>query len=372
MKVMKKEKNQKFFSASRRSWAIWRCLTPLLSDCSGMALILCLLVMSTLSLIGTIAYNICTLNQKIVHNNATQTKAFYAAEAGREQAVAFLRSNLLWRGGDTGETGFHEGGLGEEKGLGSYSVTLSDCTNDENGIFDALIPGCYVKLFVTGAYRDSMQTSACLVKFSPNLALAANAPFKAVVTSGKITGSGASPIKGVNDWGVASSQMIAAETPLPTINRIALQALADTAFSNLDNKEFKAHLSARSSFWKDEAATQPYILHVQGDLILSDKQHLYGIVFIEGDLVSISGDVCVDGILYAPNADRFIFHSSSTTPQPVVTGQVVTGSSGIAVAGNGVTIQLDHDYVASFNLVAGPEVRVEMQSGSWASFPSAY
>ena len=164
-----------------------RLLEPLvkLTNPRGMALILCLLVISTLSLVGTFAYRLCTLNQKIVYNHATQVKAFYAAEAGREQATAFLRNNLLWRGGNAGQTGFHEENFGEEHGLGKFSVWIADCTDDENGIFDALIPGGYVRLSALGTYAGSRQTSTCLVRFFPDPEFPANVPFKAVVSSGE-------------------------------------------------------------------------------------------------------------------------------------------------------------------------------------------
>ena len=93
-------------------------------------------------------------------------------------------------------------------------------------------------------------------------------------------------------------------------------------------------------------------------------------IFVKGDNVSFSEEARVDGVLYAPYAKQFIIHCSSTALQPIVKGQIVTGSSGITIVSNDVTVQLDRDYVDSFNSASGPEVTVEMKSGSWASFSS--
>ena len=98
------------------------------------------------------------------------------------------------------------------------------------------------------------------------------------------------------------------------------------------------------------------------------KSSIFSALYLlKGTRVSIGRDAQVDGILYAPNADHFVFDCASTTTQPVVTGQVLAGPGGIAIHGYPVTVQLDCDYVDAFNSVAGQKVTVEMHPGTWTS-----
>ncbi len=333
--------------------------------CRGMALILILMVMSTLMLVGTIAYQQCVLNQSIVNNCVSRARAFYLAEAGRAQVLALMRENLLWRGDDTQNTGYYRGGIGFEKGEGNFDVTLTDCTDDGNGLFSSALSGGCLKVMVTGNYRESTQVLSCMLQFKPNAEFPANAPFQAVVTSGRIEGPGAFPITGKSDLGVVSNQMVASETTLPDINHDAVVALSDIAFSNLDNDEFDTSLSETSSFWKDRAHTQPFMIFVNGNLTLSGERCLHGIIFVAGDRVTISEDVTVNGILYIPNASQVCLQYTTTSSLPIVTGQLIVGASGIDVTGNPISVQLNSDYVDAMNRHFGAVIGVDIVPGSW-------
>ena len=331
----------------------------------GMALVLCLLIMSTLCLIGGAALSVSVLNRKIVHNAAKQAQAFYIAEAGREAALARLKQDPLWRGDEEASPSSFRGGV-DIKGLqGGYTGTLSDCTDDENGIYNALLPAGHVMVTCLGTYLDATQAVSCLVNMTPGGMNPAAFPQKAVISAGAVTG----PIVTLNNFGIENSSLLLSGTTLPDANVAALKSFADAVFSSLDNETYDADLDGIDSFWRDSPAdTHPHILYVQGDLDISGDRCLYGIIFVAGERVELSGQASVHGILYAPHANSISVVNTGDSGRLVGTGQFSTGPGGLQVTGNQVAVQLYHEYVDSFNEAAGSEVNTFMVSGSWRPF----
>lgn len=338
---------------------------PQLSGIRGMALLLCLLMISMLCLIGGAALSVSGLNRMIVHNAAKQARAFYLAEAGREAALARLKRNLLWRGDEETAPSSFQGELDTEGIRGAYAGTLSDCTDDANGIYDALLPPGHVLVTSLGSYLDAVQTVSCLVSMVPGENEPAAFPQKAVVSAGAVTGS----IKTLNQYGIENSSLLLSNTTLPEANTAALKAFADAAFSSLDNETYDAVLGGVGSFWRDSPAdTRPRIVYVRNDLDISGDRKLYGIIFVDGDRVEISGHACFHGILYAPHANRIAVENAGASDRVIGTGQIAAGPGGVQVTGNPVSVQLHHEYVDSFNEAAGLEADINMVSGSWRAF----
>ena len=336
-----------------------------LADSSGMALLLCLLMISTLCLIGVAALSISGLNRQIVINAAKKAKAFYVAEAGREMALARLRHDPLWRGDEETAPSSSRGVLDIGGIRGSYVVTLSDRTADENGLFNKLLPAGYVEAACIGTYLDAVQTVSCLVHMIPDEASPAAFPPKAVISAGSVAG----PMIVLDEFGAEKNTLLQSGSALPEANITTLKVLAEAAFSSLDDDVYDRALAGIGSFWQDPPAdTRPHIVYVRGDLDISGDRQLYGIYFVEGAHVVLSGAACAHGVIYAPNAESISVQNSGAVGRQVVSGLLVAGSGGVRVTGNQVAVQLHQDYVDAFNDVAGPHMDIEMAPGSWASF----
>lgn len=329
-----------------------------------MALLLCLLLMTTLCLIGGAALSLSGLNHQIVHNGTKQVQAFYAAEAGREMALAYLREDPMWRGDAADASGTFAGGLSVGGIEAAFSVSLSDCTADENGIFNELLPAGHVLLKSTGNWIDAVQPVSCIVRISPKEGTDAAFPRAAVVSSGSVTG----PLIALDDLGDADGTMVRAPVALPAANASGLQAQAEMAFSTLDNDAWDSALGGIGSFWSDPPAeTRPRIFYIQGDLEISGERLLYGIVLVEGRRVTLGGESGVRGVLYAPNATDVRITNAGAAGRNAVTGQLITGPGGVAVSGNPVSVQCAPAYVDAFNVAAGSGVNMEVVPGSWTS-----
>lgn len=329
---------------------------------SGMALVLCLLLMTTLCLIGGAALGISGLNHRIVRNGTTQAQAFCVAEAGRELALAYIREDPVWRGGAVPASGIFDGGFFIDGIEGTFNVSLSDCTADGNGFYNELLPPGYVLLETTGTWMDALQTVSCIVRITPKEGTEASFPHAVVISSGSITG----PLVPLDELGDEDTMLLKAPVVLPEANMEGLRAMAEMAFSSLDNDDWDDALSDTTSFWLDSPAdTRPRILYIQGDLEISGDRQLYGIVFVEGKHISLEGESGIQGVLYAPNATDISVQNTGASGRIAVSGLFITGPGGLAVSGNQVSFQHNPDYVNAFNIVAGSEVTVDMVSGSW-------
>ena len=343
----------------RQSGRLVHALNP-----HGMALVLCLLLMTTLCLIGGAALSVSELNQKIVGNSTRQVQAFYTAEAGRQSALAHLRVDPMWRGNKSTPPSFY-GTLGMKGIQGTFNVVLSDCTADENGIFNALIPAGCIMMKSTGTWRDASQRVSCMVRLSPVENLAATFPQVALISSGSASG----PLTVLDDLGSENNLMIQTEITLPEANEEGLKAMAETAFPSLDNDSWDATLNGIDSFWQDPPAnTKPRILYVQGDLAISGDRKLYGIVFVEGKRITLEDESEVQGVLYAPFATSVMFQNSDAPGRLAAAGMVVTGRGGLEIAGSALSIQVCPDYVDAFNTAAGSKVEIDVIPGSWKMF----
>lgn len=332
------------------------------SEPRGMALVLCLLLITTLCLIGGAALSISGLNHRIVHNGTKQRKAFYVAEAGRESALAQLNADPMWRGGEVPASGVFEGGISIDGVGGLYQISLSDCTADENGIYNELLPADHVMLKSAGTWIDAMQTVSCIVRITPEEGTAATFPQVVVLSSGTVTGDPTI----LDDLGDEDGSLLLASAELPEANAKGLKAIADMAFSDLDDDAWDAALYDDDSFWRDPPANiHPRILYVQGDLEISGERQLYGIVFVEGKDVVLDDDSGVEGILYAPNATSVSVQNTGPSGRIVVLGQMITGSGGVTVTGNQASFRHDPDYVDAFNIAAASEVKIDVVPGSW-------
>jgi len=335
-------------------------MTPFTNK-DGMALVLCLLVISVLSLLGGSALLVSSTNQKISANYSKQAQAFNVAEAGVEKAIATIKNSVLWRGDDSPPQTF-TGSLGS----GSYTVTISDSTDDNNGVYNGLIPAGYVKFESAATYSDSAQTVECFVSLAPDDASTANSPDAAAITTGPNTGSGPHVVNGYDNDGVLNAGFILSNQPaLPDVNEDALKAFADYSFSSLGNGETDG-LTADgvTDFFKDSPTdTQPHIIHVTGNMDISGDRNLYGIIFVEGDTVTLSGAVRVHGIIYAPYATiRTTINGGGDPGDQPVMGQVICGSGGIYARGNHADVQHVRDYVDAFNNWGGDTVNVTVES----------
>ncbi|MBW2367673.1 MAG: pilus assembly PilX N-terminal domain-containing protein [Deltaproteobacteria bacterium] len=336
------------------------------TDERGMALVLCLMIMSTLLMIGVAAHSLSHLNQKIVFNYTKQLQAFYMAEAGLELAMVQLKQDPLWRGDDVDGPGTFAGQMDLGIALGDYRVVISDRIDDGQGLYDDTLPASVVGLAITGTARDATAQLGCLVSVSAAVGPPADSPRKAVVTAGPVTGNGGQPIRGIDDQGRPGDRMIDADAGMPTVNLGSLAAMASGFFPSLDNQQADQALAGQTSFWRDPPTnTVPNIIHVKGDLSLSGDRMLGGIIFVEGERVSLSGDARINGVIYAPNAISFVIDVAGDSMQPVVTGQIIAGAGGIQVIGTSPVVQLVGEYVDAFNEAAGPQVEIEMVAGSW-------
>ena len=81
---------------------------------SGVALLLCLFVLSLVSVWVVNMFQSATVYQSAVRNTIEYEQALYLANAGVHHAVAELESNLAWRGTVT---------AGSYPSTGSYSAT---------------------------------------------------------------------------------------------------------------------------------------------------------------------------------------------------------------------------------------------------------
>jgi len=153
---------------------------------------------------------------------------------------------------------------------------------------------------------------------------------------------------------------------LPTVNQDALRAFADFVFpGNLTDE-----IAGVSNFWKDHPAdTEPYITNVKGNLSIAGNKDLYGIIFVEGNSVTLSGSVRIHGVIYAPNAtlQTVINGGGSPGDQPVM-GQVICGTGGVHASGNHADVQLVKEYVDAFNNYGGAIVNVAPAPGSWRQY----
>jgi len=336
---------------------------PILNS-RGMALVLCLMMMTILSLVGGAALGISELNHQIVHNGTKQAQAFYVAEAGRELALAYLHGSPIWRGGEVPASGEFEGGLSMGGVQGVFKVSLSDCTADENGIYNELLPAGQVELKSTGTWMDALQTVTCIVRITPKEGTEAAFPQAAVVSSGSISG----PLTALDDLGDENSLLLKTPAVLPEANEEGLKAMADAAFFSLDNDAWDSALGDIESFWRDAPAnTAPRIIFIQGDLEISGDRQLYGIVFVEGRHIALDGESGVRGVLYAPNATDVSVNNTGDPGRIAVSGQFITGSGGVAISGNRTSFQHVPDFVDAFNLAAGSKQDIEVLPGSWKS-----
>lgn len=336
---------------------------------NGSALIICLLSLAVLSVLGTAALMVSTTNQTIAGNYRKQSQAFFVAEAGLQFALASIKDDITWRGDTTYSTTRDNMVIGNI--TANYTVTTHDASNDSYGVYDPLIPGGYIKIVSEGVFQDSTQTVETMVRLSPNDGFNANSPDKAVITSGGNTGSGIHVVNGYDDDGNLSSDMVLTNyIPLPTVNQDALRTFADYSFSFLDNTEVDTGLSGQTDFFKDPPHnTQPYIIHVSGNVSIGGNRDVYGIIFVEGTSVVLSGSVRIHGVIYAPNATVTTTINGGGSPgdQPVM-GQVISGTGGVHAAGNHADVQLVQDYVDAFNNYGGSIVDVDPVPGSWRQY----
>jgi hypothetical protein len=327
-----------------------------------MALILCLLLMTTLCLVGGAALSVSGLNQKIVHNGRKQAQAFYAAEAGRELAAAYLKKDPLWRGeGDLPVSGF-QGTLDIEGLPGVYRVTMSDGTDDGNGLYIPHFPAGHVRVESAGACLDALQAVSCVFHITPAMDSVAAFPLAAVVSAGPV----AETLTALDDLGVENESLIIAHASLPEANLKALQAMAEAVFPSFDNDAWDASQGGIASFWLDPPAnTRPRITYIQGDLALSGSRELYGIVFVGGKNVALEGVSEIHGVLFAPFATSVSLETDGVSGRMVVDGQIIAGPGGIEVGGKPVSVRMCPDYTDAFNGAAGSNVEIGMLSGSW-------
>jgi hypothetical protein len=330
----------------------------------GSALIICLLSLAVISAIGISTLSVSTTNQTIVGNYKKQSQAFYVAEAGLHFAAASIKKNIAWRGA-TNPTS--TGNMIIRGVTATYTVQMYDGTDDGQGTYNTQIPGGHIKLVSTGVFSDSTQTVESIVKLTPDPGFNANSPYAAVITTGGNTGSGSHVVNGYNNDGNQDPNMVLINQPsLPTVNQDALKAFADFVFpGNLTDE-----IDGVSSFWKDHPVdTKPYIINVKGNLDIGGNKDLYGIIFVEGTTVTLSGAVRIHGVIYAPNAtvQTTINGGGSPGDQPVM-GQVICGTGGVNAAGNHADVQLVKDYVDAFNNYGGAVVNVSPVAGSWRQY----
>jgi hypothetical protein len=333
----------------------------------GSVLVLCLMVLAVLGVCCLWAEKVASLNRKTAFNHVRQFQSLYLAEAGIDVALAAIRDNPLWRGDDPGLAPPGKGTLDLNGVTGTYAITVYDATDDGSGKWDSQLPGGILTLFSEGSRAEAYQSVSCRIKLSPLTEKAAVSPRIAVLSSGDITVSGGAPaLAALDELGHENIAMIRGNVDLPRMNQVTLKAVADEAFGVLDDAAFVRRLSARKTFWRDSPAdTYPYVTYVAGGMILSGDKVLYGIFFVEGDRVSLSGDVRLHGVLFAPNAGDVVIPGEDSSGSPSIKGQVVAGARGVKSAGGQVGVQLVGEYVDAFSDVGGASVEVSIIPGSW-------
>jgi hypothetical protein len=318
-----------------------------------------------LTSVGMTSLFVSAMDQKMTGNYRKQTQAFNIAEAGIQKTIATIRNDLIWRGEETTNPQTCSGSLSIGGTAGTYSVTISDATDDSNGLYNSLIPAGYVNLESSGQFIDSSHTVTVLLHLTPDGSSTANSPAAAVITTGPNTGSGGHVVNGFDNSGIFNASYILQNQPaLPAVNQKALRAYADFSFSSLTNSEVDNELSVQSHFFKNHPLdTDPWIVHVSGNLDINGSRTLYGIIFVEGTTVTLGGQVRVKGVIYAPNATVSTTINGGGTPgdQPVM-GQVICGTGGVHAAGNHADVQYVKDYVDAFNNFGGNIVDVTVVS----------
>lgn len=334
---------------------------------NGSVLVLCLMVLAVLSVLCLWAGKVASLNRMTAFNHVRQLQSLYLAEAGIDSALAAIRENPLWRGEFPGMAPGGRGMLDLNGLKGSYAITVYDATDDGSGKWDSRLPGGMLILYSEGACAEAYQSLSCRIKLSPCGAKTVISPRIAVISAGDITVSGGTPaLAGLDELGREDISMIRGNADLPVMNQAALKALADEVFGRLDDATFTKPLSARNAFWRDSPAdSKPYITCVTGDMILSGDKVLYGIFFIEGDRVRLSGNVRLNGILFAPNAREVVVPGEVGPGFPSIRGQVIAGSGGVKSAGGQMGVQLVGEYVDGFSDVGGACVEAAIVPGSW-------
>lgn len=334
---------------------------------NGSILVICLMVLAILGVLSLWAGKIASLNRKTAFNHVRQLQSHYLAEAGIDLSLAAIREDPLWRGDDPEMAPSGKGALDLNGVTGSYAITICDATDDGNGEWDARLPGGILTLFSEGACAEAYQSVSCRIKLSPSTEKAIVSPRIAVLSAGEITVAGETPaLVGLDELGCEDVSMIRENTVLPEINQTTLKVMADGAYDVLDDEAFDEHLSGRKTFWRDSPAdSQPYITWVIGDMILTGKKALYGIFFVEGERVSLSGEVSLFGVLFAPNAQSVTIPGEGSSGSPSIKGQVVAGTGGVESSGSGMGVQLVGAYVDAFNDVGGGSVEVSIIPGSW-------
>jgi len=336
--------------------------TEFINDENGLALITCLLLLTMLTMMSTSAIFISSINQKMSGNHRRQNIAFYIAEAGIQRGKAEIVKSISYRGNNSSTPTYTTGTLTAGSQSSTYTTTFCDNTNDNNGVYDSLIPSKHIKLISTGVFNNSTQIIEAFIEVTPDQASDANSPYAAVVTSGPNTGSGPHVINGYDEDGVHDqSNMVKTFTPLPTINQEALKAFADYSFSSVSNTEIDSTLT-HTDFFKDPPTnSEPWIIHVSGNFTASGNRHVYGIIYVEGN-VSLSGSVRIHGVIYAPNctSPTQINGGGSPGDQPVM-GQIIC-ATGIDASGNHADVQLVPAYVDAFNNYGGSDTNAEIIS----------
>lgn len=334
---------------------------------NGSVLVLCLMVLVVLSVFCLWAEKVASLNRMTAFNHVRQLQSLYLAEAGIDSALAAIRENLLWRGTTPGEAPATKGMLDLRGVTGSYTITLFDATDDGNGIWDPRLPGGMITVLAEGRCREAYQSLSCRIKLSPSLQKIGTSPGIAIIAAGDITVSGGSPgLTGRDELGREDAAMIRKHAQLPKMNPVVLKAMADAMFDLLDDRTFDERCPAQKEFWRDSPAdTAPYITCISGDMILTGPKALYGIYFVEGDRVSLSGEVRFCGVLYAPNAREVRIPGQDDSGFPSIRGQVFTAGD-VKSAGGEMGVQLVGEYVEAFSEAAGSSsVAVSILPGSW-------
>jgi hypothetical protein len=333
----------------------------------GSVLVLCLMVLAVLSVFCLWAGKIASLNQKTAFNHVRQLQSLYLAEAGIDLSLAAIRENPLWRGDDPAMAPAVRGTLDLKGVKGTYSITICDATDDGNGKWDSRLPGGMLILLSEGACAEAYQSLSCRIKLSPSTEKTDVSPRIAVISAGDITvAGGTQAISGLDEGGHENITMIRGNTVFPKMNAAALKAMADEIVGMLDDEVFPECLSTRNTFWRDSPADKrPYITCVTRDMILSGDKTLYGIFFVEGDRVSLSGEVRLNGVLYAPNAQEVTIPGEDGFGSPSIRGQVVAGAGGVKSTGGAMGVRLVGEYVEAFSDVGGAPVVVSIVPGSW-------
>ena len=247
-------------------------------------------------------------------------------------------------------------------------------------------PGGRNDLRIAEVFRrrgDAYQRIQIFARLIPDPTVHVDLDDKAIITSGP-NNAGPQLVTGYDSFGYTDpddpNYMVDTFTTLPTVDQDGVRGLADFSFAQLTDTELNDVLqedppstkapTPQTDFWKDPPAnTQPWIIHVRGNLDISGNVTLYGIIFVEGDTAAVRGQSRVHGILYAPNATVYTEIHGGGTPwaQPVM-GQVICGSGGVVADGNHADVQLVPEYVEAFRNLGGDVNTAELVAGSWKQF----